>query len=176
MILEEAKRLLANLTSFVEKEIVETNKDIASIDDTIEKYKQLAIKDSEQVQKAKDASAEAYKSISGAHGDLMKTLRDVEELMNAINDLGEIDIKKLEEAEKAMKAADAKLSGKMTTDITLLQRKVTEQERQITIYKDDLTELMRQVAHTENIFTAMPQKCFKVPAPFEGNPAKVNNS
>merc|ERR1719461_774087 len=39
-----------------------------------------------------------------------------------------------------------------TVDITVLQKKVTEQERQITIYKDDLTELMRQVAHTENIF------------------------
>jgi len=175
-ILEEAKNLLSNLTTFIEKEIAETNRDIADIDTNIQKYKAIAITDSEQVQKAKDASTEAFNSISSAHSELMKAMRDVDELLNEIEDLGEIDIDKLEDAERAMKAFDAKISGKITTDITVLQKKVTEQERQITVYTDDLTELIKQVDHTENIFNAMPQTCFKVRTEFEGNPENPNNS
>ena len=150
------------MTTFIDKEIVDTNKDIKGIDESIKKYKDLAVKDSEEVQKAKDASAESFNSISGAHDELVKALHDVEELMTAINDLGEIDIKKLEEAEKAMEAADAKISGKMTTDFMILQTKVAEQEIQIAAYKDNLSELTRQLNNTEQLYKGIPRTCFRI--------------
>lgn len=169
-ILDEARKMLADLEKFINTDIKNTTDIISEIDDDIKKCSDLAKTDETAVKKAKMDSSDAYNSISEAQRQLNKAMMEVELLMNEVNDLGEIDIKKLEEAENALKDANLRIDGEISSQITVLNNRVFDQERQITIYTDDLSELIKQVNHTENLFKAMPQTCFKVKGSFEGNP------
>jgi len=174
--LSEAKELLSNLTKFIDEDISNTNTDITTIGKEIDKYKNIAVIDKQEVQKAKDASSEAVKSITSAQEELSKALRDLEELINDMKDIGDIDIQKLEEAERAMKTAEEKIERKISKDVNILETKITEQEKRIIFYTDNLDELRKQVNHTEKQYEAIPQYCFKVASEFEGNPNRGTGS
>jgi len=161
-ILAEAKKLLLELIAFAENEIANTKQDIEDVNKNISKYQEQAKKDAIAVSKADKDSVQAFNATSEAQDELTDVLGEVEALLVAINALGDIDFAALERAEKALKKANERLDGKIKSDIDVLRTKVSTQEKQITDYTLDLTELKKQLANTEKLFKYFPTTCYRV--------------
>jgi len=161
-ILAEAKKLLLDLINFTDNDIKNTQNDIDNVQINLTKYSDQAKKDAVEVQKADQDSEKAFQDTSSAQEALGNALQDVEDLLTAINNLGDIDLATLAKAEKDLKNAETKLDGQLSTDISLLEKRLAEQERNIQTYELDLTELKKQLNHSVNVLNFMPRTCFKV--------------
>ncbi len=91
----------------------------------------------------------------------MKALDEVEKLALDLANLENIDMAKLEDAEKRFKIANDTISGGLDQEVERLQKMSNEQNSLITKYELDLEPLRKEIAHVNEIFERIPRKCLK---------------
>jgi len=168
-LIAQARKLLNETMSFMMNEVVETQNNIKDTDKKLDEYKEIAIKDGEKVTKAKNDSMMASEQASKANNELTKTLEDVDQLIETIENLDEINLKELEEAERRFAAAKDTIDGAISAEIDLLQSKLVEQNNTITEYELDLGPLRKQVEFVNQLYLYLPKTCFRSPEGLEGN-------
>jgi len=171
--LKRARKLLNDTMAFMMNEVQQTKDNIKDTNEKIDEYKEVAISDAKKVQKAKDDSTMASDLAAKANNDLTKSLQDVDKLIEVIENLDEINIKELEDAERRFAAAKDTIENVIEAEINLLQRKLEKQNSTITEYELDLEPLKREVNFVNQLYLYLPKTCFRSKEGLEG--AKNNN-
>ena len=165
----QAKKLLNETMSFMMNEVVETQNNIKETDKKLDEYKEIAIEDGKKVDKATEDSKMAAEVASKANNDLTRSLEDVDKLIETIENLDEINLAELEEAERRFAAAKDQIDGAISFEIDLLQNKLASQNATITEYELDLGPLRAQVEFVNQLYLYLPKTCFRSPEGLEGN-------
>ncbi|XP_066935737.1 laminin subunit gamma-1-like [Clytia hemisphaerica] len=168
-LIAQAKKLLNETMSFMMNEVVETQNNIKETDKKLDEYKEIAIEDGKKVDKASDDSKMAAEVASKANNDLTKSLEDVDKLIETIENLDEINLAELEEAERRFAAAQDQIDGAISFEINSLQNKLKSQNATITEYELDLDPLRAQVDFVHQLYQYLPKTCFRSPEGLEGN-------
>ena len=150
-------------------EVIETQENIKEADKKLDEYKIIAIEDGKKVDKAKNDSMDASEIASKANNDLTKSLEEVDRLIETIENMDEINVKELEEAERRFASAKDVIEGAISVEIDLLQSKLSEQSKTIMKYELDLEPLRKQVNFVHQLYTYLPKTCFRSPEGLEGN-------
>ncbi|XP_047134254.1 laminin subunit gamma-1 [Hydra vulgaris] len=168
-IISQLRALLNEITSFVSNELNTTNKNIHSVDKSLDVYRKQAQSEAAAIEDASSKILFAKLNASKAQSDLSNSLDDVEELVATIENLNFIDMPTLLAAESRLANASAIIKGQIASDINYLEIKLKEQESLITQYNLDLEPLRKASQKTEQLFDFIPREsCYKPESKLEG--------
>lgn len=167
--MRQLRELLNDTMSFMMNEIEDTKQSVNRTSQELDNYNKQAIDDGVAVENARKDSINASQLANKADNDLNESMNQVENLIAEIEKVPEIDLDTLADAERRFEVAKDIIDGTIATEINWLQNKLKEQSDEITRYELDLVPLEEQINFVNQLFLALPKRCFYGPPVTETN-------
>ncbi|XP_013774278.1 laminin subunit gamma-1-like [Limulus polyphemus] len=136
--------------------------EVAETADRMKDYENQADKDEELAEEALKRANQAKTSATDASKKVKGGLDAVDRIMNALEDLDDIDLGLLEELEKRLAEAEEELKDpNLDKQMNELRKARNDQHRWMRDYEKEIEQLKKDVQNIKEIKDALPEECYK---------------